>query len=132
MLESVLDRGLAAGGMLPHVAAQLPTLVSGLVTALERTPDAAATAALADDPAPLCSTPAPAARRQRQPGLAAGQPGAQRQLGARWRRRAAGARPAQGADTAHQQADKGCEQPPCCCLSFRRSASLKICARTLP
>ena len=61
MLESVLDRGLAAGGMLPHVAAQLPTLVSGLVTALERTPDAAATAALADDPAPSAAP----LRRQR-------------------------------------------------------------------
>lgn len=37
MLEDVLDRVLAKPDMLPHVGALLPTLISGLVTALETT-----------------------------------------------------------------------------------------------
>jgi hypothetical protein len=50
MLEELLDKGLAAKAMLPHISALLPTLVSGLVTALESTPGAA------DDAAPAATT----------------------------------------------------------------------------
>ena len=49
MLEDVVDRGLANIGMRPHMAALLPTLISGIVTALDMTapPPAPAPAAAA-------------------------------------------------------------------------------------